>query len=207
MIDSAERNAQVPRQIIQLRPNREPGRPARAGGNSGAAPCSETLGQAYVRRYEEMRRFLRGRVGSADVAEELIQSAWVAISPHADDRGIINPDAWLQRVITNLALNWLKSARYRARVTAETDDLSTVPDEAPRQEEQAQYRQSMHYLTSLLDELPPQRRAVFLLYRGEGLSMQETADRLGISIKTVATQLQRTMIFLRQRMQQAELWP
>jgi RNA polymerase sigma-70 factor (ECF subfamily) len=168
---------------------------------------SETLGQAYIRRYAEMREFLRGRVGDREVAEELIQSAWVAISSRADDRSIDNPDAWLQRVVTNLALNWLKSSRFRSRIVHGDEDLSRFEDAAPLQDEQAEHRQSMHYLSELLDELPPHRRQVFLLYRGEGLSLQETADRLGISIKTVTTQLQRTMIFLRKRMREADLWP
>jgi RNA polymerase sigma-70 factor (ECF subfamily) len=168
---------------------------------------SETLGQAYVRRYAEMREFLRGRTGDSEAADELIQSVWIAISPRADDAGIDNPDAWLQRVVTNLALNWLKKNRFRARLFDHDDDFDRHEDGAPRQDIQAQDRQSMRYLSQLLDELPPQRREVFLLYRGEGLSLQETADRLGIGIRTVTTQLQRTMSFLRKRMREADLWP
>ena len=190
------------RQVIALR---RPGRNGAHGG--GATGVSETLGQAYIRRYPEMREFLRGRVGDREVADELIQSAWVAISARADDRSIENPDAWLQRVVTNLALNWLKSSRFRSRIVHGDDDLGRFEDTAPLQDEQAEHRQSMRYLGELLDELPPQRRQVFLLYRGEGLSLQQTADRLGISIKTVTTQLERTMIFLRKRMREADLWP
>ena len=77
------------RQVIALR---RPGRNGAHGG--GATGVSETLGQAYIRRYPEMREFLRGRVGDREVADELIQSAWVAISARADDRSIENPDAW-----------------------------------------------------------------------------------------------------------------
>jgi RNA polymerase sigma-70 factor (ECF subfamily) len=166
-----------------------------------------TLARWLESRVAEMREFLRGRVGDREVADELIQSAWVAISSRADDRSIDNPDAWLQRVVTNLALNWLKSSRFRSRIVHGDEDLSRFEDAAPLQDELAEHRQSMHYLAELLDELPPHRRQVFLLYRGEGLSLQETADRLGISIKTVTTQLQRTMIFLRKRMREADLWP
>jgi RNA polymerase sigma factor (sigma-70 family) len=154
-----------------------------------------------------MREFLRGRVGDGETADELMQDAWVAIAPHADKTDFDNPDAWLQRVITNLALNWLKSSRFRASFLDSEDDLDSVSDRVPLQDEQAQYRQSIRYLSQLIDELPPQRRAIFLLYRGEGLSLQETADRLGIALRTVAVQLQRTMTFLRKRMLEAGLWP
>jgi len=184
---------------------------SRSGGDAGSdgtrAPRSETLGQAYVRRYAEMHAFLRSRVGNSESADELMQEAWIAIAANADDTTLDNPDAWLQRVITNLALNWLKSSRFRASFFTADGDFDHISDAVPLPDEQAQGRQSLSYLSRLIDELPPQQRAIFLLYRGEGLSLQETADRLGIRVRTVATQLQRTMIILRKRMLEAELWP
>jgi len=179
---------------------------------------SESLGQVYVRRYDAMRDFIRRRVGSAEVAEELIQDAWVAIAPRAEDPGIENPEAWLQRVVVNLTLNWLKTHQFRSHFLVAEDargtDTSALesaiaahPDERPSAERMIHYRQGLDRLMLLIDELPPGRRAAFLLCRGEGLSLGEAAERLQISIKTVSGQVSAAVRTLRDELIAAGLWP
>ncbi len=68
-------------------------------------------------------------------------------------------------------------------------------------------RRGVEYLRQLIDEMPPRRRAVFLLYRARGLSLRETADELGISIKTVKAQMTEALRVLREKMSEAGLWP
>lgn len=41
-----------------------------------------------------------------------------------------------------------------------------------------------------LQVLPKKRKEIFLLSRKEGLSYQQIADKLGVSVKTVETQMQ-----------------
>lgn len=49
-----------------------------------------------------------------------------------------------------------------------------------------------------IDRLPEQRRQIFLLSREEGLKYHEIAQRLNISIKTVETQISRSLKTLRE---------
>jgi RNA polymerase sigma-70 factor (ECF subfamily) len=170
-------------------------------------PPSETLGQAYVRCYYEMSRFLAGRTGSRDAADELIQEVWLRIASRADDTSIENPDAWLQRLVINQSLTWLRKHRFRSLVVEPLNRAFEVADEAPDAETVAADRQRLDVLRELIEEMPPRRRAVFVLYRGRGLSLQETADHLGISIKTVKAQMTEAIAFLRQRMTDNGLWP
>jgi RNA polymerase sigma factor (sigma-70 family) len=180
-----------------------------ARGIDGAdpPPPSETLGQAYIRTYDEMRGFLRERTGSTDAAEELMQDVWVRIAKRADDTSIDNPDAWIQRIVINLSLTWLRRFRFNAiRHEPLPDDLA-VADSQPDANHILMDRQRLDYLRHLVEEMPPRRRAVFVLYRGRGLSLNDTALHMGISIKTVKAQLAEAMSFLRQRMSEAGLWP
>lgn len=187
------------------------------GGPQGPTPTrmpatppetrSETLGQAYVRTYREMWRFLAGRTGSRDAADELIQEVWLRIAPRAEDRSIDNPDAWLQRLVINQSLTWLRRNRFRSVPHEPLDKAAAVADEAPDAETIASDRQRHAMLCALVEEMPPRRRAVFVLYRGRGLSLQEVADHLGISIKTVKAQMSEAIAFLRQRMTESGLWP
>lgn len=196
--------------------------PAKAAGGrgreGGGGAARESLGQVYVRQYGAMRDFIRRRVGSAEVAEELIQDAWVAIALRAEDPAIENPEAWLQRVVVNLTLNWLKTNRFRSHFLVagdardeDSDALESAiaahPDERPNAERVIHYRQGFDRLMLLIDELPPGRRAAFLLCRGEGLSLGEAAERLQISIKTVSGQVSAAVRSLREDLIAAGLWP
>jgi RNA polymerase sigma factor (sigma-70 family) len=169
---------------------------------------SETLGQAYVRRHSELRAFLLRRTGSADAADELVQEIWVRIASRAEDRTILNPDGWLQQVAVNLALRWLQRKRFRSSAHVEGAPLpEQQPDEAPAPDRALHARHGVQYLLQLVEEMPPRRRTVFLLYRGRGLSLNETAQQMGLSVLTVKRQMAEAMIFLRERMSEAGLWP
>ncbi|WEK45139.1 MAG: RNA polymerase sigma factor [Candidatus Andeanibacterium colombiense] len=181
--------------------------PADARPEPSPEARSETLGQAYIRQYDRMRAFLLRRTGDRLVAEELAHDVWIQIAPRAEDPAIENPDAWLRRVAVNLAINWLKANSYRAGMLRHDVELGEVAEDSVEMERALHARRGVEYLTRLVDELPPRRRAVFLLYRGRGLSLSETAEELGISIKTVKVQMTEALRVLRKRMEEAGLWP
>lgn len=56
-------------------------------------------------------------------------------------------------------------------------------------------------LSKLIEELPPARRKIFLLSRKQYLTNREIAKRLSISEKTVETQIRRSLLFLKEKMQ------
>lgn len=180
--------------------------PAASDGARPEAP-SETLGQAYIRQYDRMRAFLLRRTGDRQVAEELAHDVWVQIAPRADDRTIDNPDAWLRRVAANLAINWLKANAFRTHLLRHDIDPGEVAENGVDMVRTLHARHGVEYLGELIDELPPRRRAVFLLYRAQGFSLRETADELGISVKTVKVQMTEALRVLRRRMEEAGLWP
>lgn len=166
-----------------------------------------TLAEAYGRRRSQIRTFFWRRTGSQEAADDLTQEVWLRIAKTADDDDYANPDAWLQRIVVNLALNWLRQHHFQARfVIASGDDYDTI-DETPGHDRLVQSRESLAYLRDLIDELPPRRRVAFLLYRGEGLSLGETAKRMGVSHSTAKKQIAAALLFLRDRMGEAGLWP
>jgi len=111
-------------------------------------------------------------LGSVADAEDVVQEAFVRW--HGADRASIRePQAWLRRVVTRLALDVLKSAR-RTRETyvgpwlpepvveeAETADDVTLP------------------LMLALERLSPLERAAFLLHDVFGVGFDEIAETLG----------------------------
>jgi len=55
-------------------------------------------------------------------------------------------------------------------------------------------------LSTAIDELPADYRAVVLLRDVEGLSQQETAEALGLTVVSVKSRLHRARLFLRKRL-------
>jgi RNA polymerase sigma factor (sigma-70 family) len=183
----------------------------RRSGDNGSVPGnekpSETLGQAFVRSYDTTKAFLRKRTGDPQIAEELTQEIWLVIAERAEDPTIVDPEAWLRRVTVNLSTDWLRQNRFRSQFVEAMPDLPDVEDNTPDQHRIVDGRQRMSCMDRILDEMPPRRRAAFLLYRGRGLTAQQTADELGISVMTARTQIRDALTFLRQRMIDAGLWP
>jgi len=52
-----------------------------------------------------------------------------------------------------------------------------------------------------INQLPPERRRIFMMVYAEGKKYKEVAEHLQISINTVRTQLSRSLKFLREKLE------
>lgn len=120
-------------------------------------------------------------LGSAAEAEDVVQDAWLRWnrSAHVDV-----PAAWLTKVVTNLSLNVLTSARVRRAAYPGQwlpEPVGTAAG-ALGPLETVEQRESVSYgLLVLLERLTPAERAVFVLREAFGHSHREVADILGVS--------------------------
>ena len=87
------------------------------------------------------------------------------------------------------------------RVRCATRSSATSPEPGPDAVVGA--REELAILAEAVRELPEKCRIVFLLYRGQGLTMREIAARLQISEKTVEKHIARAMVHCRARLQAA----
>ena len=125
-------------------------------------------------------------LGSIADAEDAVQDAWLRWSaePRSD---VINPRAYLSRVITNTALNRLRSARARREAyigpwLPEPLLTEAGPDAAARAELAESVSMAM---LVVLESLAPEERAVFVLREVFGFSHAEIGDALGRSSASV----------------------
>ncbi|TDQ53094.1 RNA polymerase sigma-70 factor [Actinorugispora endophytica] len=122
-------------------------------------------------------------LGSASEAEDAVQDAFLRWN--AADRALIGtPAAWLAKVLTNLCLNRLDSARARREryVGSWLPEPVLTADPAPGPLETAELRESvsMAFLV-LLERLTPPERAVFVLREAFGYGHREIADILDVT--------------------------
>jgi RNA polymerase sigma-70 factor, ECF subfamily len=113
---------------------------------------------------------------------------------------------WLFRIVTNVCFDEI--ARRKNRPMPLTD-LHNGDDDAPPLKEQVssdtvegtwEQREQRRMLQAAIASLPPTFRVVVVLYDIQGMSYQEIAQTLRLSLGTVKSRLNRARILLRTRL-------
>lgn len=139
-----------------------------------------------------------------DIAQEVFVELWRKRSEldiHTSLR------AYLRRAAVNRALNYLKiNKRYVLDEPEQSPHIAdTSAGDISRKLEQEALEEALH---AAIETLPEKCRIVFSLSRFESLSHREIAERLGISVKTIESQITKAMKMLREALvRHAELSP
>jgi len=133
-----------------------------------------------VLRYRLRRMFLYGLE-----VDDIIQEMYARIVSQPALEAIRYPRQYAFQTATAIIIDHMRRSRVvsiHAAGNLEQLEL-TAPDATP--EQQLEFREDIQAVAGLLAHLPERTREVLILRRVEGLSQQETAAKLGISVKTV----------------------
>ncbi|XVV09801.1 RNA polymerase sigma factor SigJ [Actinoplanes sp. CA-131856] len=140
-----------------------------------------------VARFESSRPRLEAiayrMLGSAGEAEDAVQETYLKWQA-ADPRRIEVPEAWLTKVLTNLCLNQLTSARARREtyVGQWLPEPLLAGDPMLGPADSAEQRESVSYAVMvLLERLTPNERAVYVLREAFDYAHAEIAGILDIT--------------------------
>ena len=149
------------------------------------APMTEekpSLRQVFEAEESPLLRFAHGMVGRHEVAEDLVQEAFLRLHTHWDE--VANPKAWLYRSVRNLALNHLRDHKRE-----------TLVDEPPEWDAAAGHGDPIGRLEAagavrlLLAELRDEDRALIQLKYQEDLKYDQISRRTGLSVGNVGYKL------------------
>jgi len=157
---------------------------------------------------QRLYRIARGVIRNDSEAEDVVQEAYVRAFSHLESfRGESTLATWLSRIVINEALGRLRRNRQAAAFVRSGDPAaeaqilrfpgSTGCDDPERTMAQRQILQLVERAT---DNLPDTYRSVFIARVIEGLSIEETAELLGIRPETVKTRLHRARLLLRREL-------
>lgn len=156
----------------------------------------ESAFDAVFRRwYEPLCQYAcRLTDGDLDEAEDIVQQVFVKIWEQRERLDIEwSLKAYLYKTVHNAALNRIRASQTRSKYldfnAAQLDNKQVLPDDHASE--------LGEHLQKALDLLPPQCRHIFELSRFDELKYREIADHLGISIKTVETQMGKALRILR----------
>jgi RNA polymerase sigma-70 factor (ECF subfamily) len=157
------------------------------------------LEQAFNAYYAPLCEFVYRYVLSRDTAHELVQDLFLRIWDLLDSPNPPTLSApYLFRAARNQALKYLRHERvvlrWRQRAASEPDPASAPADADLR------YREVADAVDRAIAELPERCRLVFTLSRERDLANAEIAELLGISVKTVETQMSRAIKTLRRKL-------
>ena len=165
--------------------------------------------EAFVKDYQNMvfstaMRLLANQSDAEDISQEVFLRAYERF---AELRGSPTLGGWLKTVATNLSLNHL--TRYRARWSV-FSDVARRGDEnedhevefaAPDDTEQVlALSERRELLEQALQNLSPTQRVPLVLYHFEGLRYEEIAEKLGVSLGKVKTDIFRAREVLRRKL-------
>ena len=139
---------------------------------------------------EHCKRGDRAYVSQRDVAEDLLHDGFLRLFGSFDKftwRGEGSLRAWMERVMVNLALQYLR----RNDVMSHSTCLDEVPEVFEEPDAKDIDTLPREVLMGFITDLPTGYRTVLNLYVFEGKSHKEIAALLGINEKSSASQLTR----------------
>jgi len=157
-------------------------------------PGQQTRGDSACEQYHaELHRFLMRRLRGSHHAQDLAQEAYLRLLRVERAELVRQPRAYLYRIAVNLISEFRLRAR-REPVVFDSEALAqaaehvadTLPDAGERSDDAQQ-------IDLILEQLPPLYRAIFVLRKRDGLSYQEIARQLDISVHTVKKYLARAV--------------
>ena len=123
-------------------------------------------------------------VNDDEVAKELLQDVFMKLW---SQRGNVDPTKSIKSFLFTIAVNLVydhfrklsKDKKYAQSI------LQTAVDYYSHTEEEIHSKESLQLIRQAIDQLPPQRRQIFLLCKIDGKSYEQVAHQLSISPSTV----------------------
>lgn len=137
-------------------------------------------------------RFCRYYVHQKEAAEEIVSDVFVKCWLQRKNLGHVrNVGTYLYVSVRNQALNYIKrqSRMHMVEIDGQAGDFV----DSCRPDTEMEKRELILRLDRAIDSLPHQCRIIFRLVKDDGMKYKEVAAILGISPRTVHTQLFRAM--------------
>ncbi len=145
-----------------------------------------------VENYGSLIKQLTRRLGSVDFAYEALHETFLRLDRVLDATPVRSPVDYIFRTAINVAKDRQKSQKYRVSA-GEIDVLLDIADEAPDPSRIVEGRLEIEAFKRALAELPARPREVIQSILVEGKSPHEVAIRLGVSLRTVESDLREAL--------------
>ncbi len=151
----------------------------------------------YERYCKKLYGFVLRYIKVEADAEEIVQEVFVKIW---ESRSKLNTfssfDSFVFTIAYNTSISLLRKRANEKKYIAHLQSLQQILD-APEVIDELQFKELDEKLNKLLDKLTPRQKEIFKLSREDGLSHDEIAKKLNISVNTVKKHMVNTLAFLK----------
>jgi len=160
------------------------GQVAEAGDDG--CPISDQIDLLFRSQAPRLLRFFVRRTAQKEDAADLLQETFLRLTRMACDAVIpASPEAYLQRIATNLVRDRARRAVTHAVDLHEPLDELSTPDPAPGPADVLDAREMLSQYETAMMKLRPRTRQIFLLHRRDGLTYSQIAATASISVSGV----------------------
>ncbi len=171
----------------------------------------EVAFEALLARYQgKVYRLAMSFTRNPEDAEEVLQDVFLTVYRKItsfDGRSAFG--TWLYRIAVNAALMKLRGRgpvqasieEFLPQFTEDGQHARMVVDWTPGPEEQLLRQERTQVVREAIEGLPPDYKAVLVLRDLEGLSNEEAAEAMGISVLAVKARLHRARLVLRGKLE------
>jgi len=142
-----------------------------------------TLREVFDAEESPLLRFAYGIVGRREVAEDLVQDAFLKLHTHWTE--VENPRAWLFRAVRNLALNHLRDHKRETTL----DDTPEPTTDTPDASENLGRHEAIGMLRMLVAEMKPADRQLIRLKYHHNLKYDQISRQTGLGVGNVGYKL------------------
>ena len=172
---------------------------AKAGDISAA---SELVGLFYERIFAYFRRLCGNDDDAADLTQKTFFKVWTSLATYQQRSSF---STWLHGIAHHVYVDW---RRTNKPADSPSDEWwETRAAEGPSPFEDAAERDMAHRLFALVNRLEERAKQAVHLHYYQGLSLEETAEALGIATSTVKYRLREALDFLRTHANEPNLRP
>ena len=149
----------------------------------------------FLRWYPQVQKFLLSLVKEETLAEDLAQSVFMKVWLN---RERLDPGKSLKNYLLVLSRNSALDV-FKSKRNLVMEDLATPPEKpsSDRTDQMVEFAEARSRIMHAVEQMPAQRRTVFVMSRFQHLSSEEIAEILGLSVRTVEKHLQLALNNLR----------
>jgi len=170
---------------------------ARAPNQANAVELIELF---YERIYAFLRRLTANDADAADLTQRTFSRVWQKISTFA---GRSSPGSWIHSIAYHLYLDWRRTDRH---TELRPDDWWAARPATGGNPDQIVAEQDLQAtIYSLVDSLHADLRDTIHLHYYQELTLQETAEAMGVALSTVKYRKQQALAELQKKLSSPDL--
>lgn len=169
--------------------------------------------EAAIRKHDGMLvRWLAQKLGDAETARDIAQSAYLRVWRYAHTEEVGNLQALIFKTAANLAANEFRARKRRSFLGAEPkggslDSENQIPDDNPSAERMVLDKEALNGCMAAIEELPANARRAFVMSRFEERNYRDIARELNVSESSVEKYIILALKKLRQSVPRPEAPP